>query len=306
MQYYDIQKNWKKVKPVLTSEHARRIIQFCMFDFYNQHPNRGGPSQLFNHGYLPMDSDGCDWRLDVRGRPPEYFKYVCHGKCHWLVDVNLYCANQVCPEENWSIYTSDKHSTVINESKTLLWDMNFKALKIDPDEAFDLATNEEYNSYDLMQGEYLMAHEMFEPILGGEYKITNQGRVWSSYLEDFMKLRETENGYMEIMLNGKHHLVHRLVAGAFLDNEKDLPIVHHKDAIKTNNWIQNLQWVTQKENRNESLKGRWILKGGKPVMVKNVFEFCEKNGYNRTSVTALLDGSHKDLQFCPDDKRPPN
>lgn len=61
------------------------------------------------------------------------------------------------------------------------------------------------------------------------------------------------NGYVLVKLSlngeGKRMLAHRLVARAFL-GEPPTPKhnVHHKDAVRTNNAVENLEWATQAEN----------------------------------------------------------
>lgn len=66
------------------------------------------------------------------------------------------------------------------------------------------------------------------------------------------------NGYLIISLlkNNirKSYYLHRLVAEHFLSNPNKYEKVNHKDFDKKNNNIDNLEWVTQKENVNYSIK----------------------------------------------------
>ena len=61
--------------------------------------------------------------------------------------------------------------------------------------------------------------------------------------------------YLSVVLsNGdrtrKCILVHRLVATAFLPNPNNLPFINHKDENGKNNYVDNLEWCTQKYNCN--------------------------------------------------------
>ena len=59
-------------------------------------------------------------------------------------------------------------------------------------------------------------------------------------------------GYCKVTFydNGvtKHTTVHRVVAEAFLPNIYNKPSINHKDCNKLNNSVDNLEWVTHKEN----------------------------------------------------------
>jgi len=80
------------------------------------------------------------------------------------------------------------------------------------------------------------------------YKITKDGRVWSDK-SNIWKPTSICNGYKYYTLsNNKKMAVHRLVALTFIPNPENKPYVNHIDCDKTNNNIENLEWVTQKEN----------------------------------------------------------
>lgn len=71
------------------------------------------------------------------------------------------------------------------------------------------------------------------------------------------------NGYLIINLvaaNGKRkkELVHRLVAIAFIPNPNHYPEVEHKDRNRTNNSIENLDWVSRSKNCRNTSQNRMI------------------------------------------------
>jgi hypothetical protein len=137
MTYYPFVKNWRKIKKAIND---KRVQDALVKDFNKFTYGRWG--QKFTYGQLPAEFESCDWRFGRSGRHPKYWSYVKHAACHWLVNFNLEVAKIVEPEKNWRILTGACHSTVWDGEQTL-FDMNFSALDINPNEAFAMANEEE-------------------------------------------------------------------------------------------------------------------------------------------------------------------
>jgi hypothetical protein len=72
-----------------------------------------------------------------------------------------------------------------------------------------------------------------------------------------LKMGYYKNWYRSIILvdiNGKRntHKVHRLVAVAFLENPKSYKDINHKNGIKSDNNVSNLEWCTRSKNISHS------------------------------------------------------
>lgn len=94
-------------------------------------------------------------------------------------------------------------------------------------------------------------------------------RIWSHKTKE-MKTYKTSIGYMAIGLhkNGKEKKFkhHRLLALAFIPNPENKPCVDHINGVRDDNNLDNLRWLTQRENLNAFRRDRGvysiITKGG--------------------------------------------
>lgn len=59
-------------------------------------------------------------------------------------------------------------------------------------------------------------------------------------------------GYVYIDLDGKTYLLHRIVASLFLENPENLTDVNHKDGDRSNNNVNNLEWISKSDNQKHA------------------------------------------------------
>jgi hypothetical protein len=89
------------------------------------------------------------------------------------------------------------------------------------------------------------------------YMVSNEGRVKNIKTNKLLKPRFNDRGYISVVLynNGSNHTfrINRLVAMAFIPNPENKPEIDHIDTNPLNNMVENLRWVTHKENMNNPL-----------------------------------------------------
>ncbi len=163
--------------------------------------------------------------------------------------------------------------------------------------------------------------EIWKDIPGyeGYYQVSNKGRV--RCLERYVSRNDgrhglviqrvdpriirpltLKTGYKSVMLHKegktKRTTIHRLVALAFIPNPHNKRTVNHKDGVRTNNNVENLEWCTQSENILHASRVLHTLTfHGKPVRCietgeefRSAKEAARKYGLADTNLSSAIRG----------------
>lgn len=131
------------------------------------------------------------------------------------------------------------------------------------------------------------------------YIIGDDGSVFNTKHGKLKKLKSVKqkNGYylIHFHLNGKSYYrwLHRVVAECYLENKENKPEVNHKDGNKSHNYVDNLEWVTSKENINHAFKTNLRGYGEKAsntvLTTKQVKTICEMLEDNQLTMHEIAD-----------------
>ena len=153
--------------------------------------------------------------------------------------------------------------------------------------------------------------EIWKDIEGfeGLYQVSNLGKVKSlnynhTKKEKILKHGSDRVGYLRVNLckegKRKTYQVHRLVAQAFIPNLENKPQVNHKDEDKTNNKVENLEWMTRRENINYGTRNERCSKPiyGINIRTNEKIEFpstmeAQRNGFDQSHIVDCLKGRNK-------------
>ena len=147
----------------------------------------------------------------------------------------------------------------------------------------------------------------------GLYEVSNTGKVRSlnykgktGYVRE-MCLKKHPDGYRQVQISRQGFnetiCVHRLVAEAFLPNQRGLPQINHIDYDKTNNNVTNLEWCDPSRNTKHSWENptrkrayraekiaQYALDGRLIAIWENCISVKNELGYHQTSIWECCEG----------------
>lgn len=165
-----------------------------------------------------------------------------------------------------------------------------------------------------------------------DYLVYSDGRVWrnprsltrkdgvvrnfkGSWVATRIRNQDCDNGggyeYVDLYFSQRkeYWLVHRLVAKLFIPNPSNLPQVNHKNGIRSDNRVENLEWVTCSENHihalyelNSNRKSKLTQEQMKEVydlrniQNKPLREIADQYGISPKTVSEISKGKRRVLQ----------
>lgn len=135
--------------------------------------------------------------------------------------------------------------------------------------------------------------------------VYSDGRVFSTKRNAFLNPWDDGGGYMRVNLFnngiGKIYKLHRLVAECFIPKIEGKNQVNHKNGIKSDNRVENLEWCNNSENQkhswvmglNKSGHAKLVLDTQTGVFYDSATELAKLIGVNKITLMGHLNGNRK-------------
>ena len=138
------------------------------------------------------------------------------------------------------------------------------------------------------------------------YEINELGEIRSILRGTTPNTAYDKDGYLTVWLlkeKGKllHRRVHRLVAAAFIPNPNGYPEVNHKNHVRDDNRVDNLEWCTTIQNVQDAKGHAVIVKKGEEVVghYPSIMSAAKSIGLSDTMVWYCLKGLYKGARgYC--------
>lgn len=116
------------------------------------------------------------------------------------------------------------------------------------------------------------------------YMVTKDGKIYSKKRNKFLRITyQYKYPSVQLCINGKitTRTIHRLMGLSYLPKVKDKNYVNHINGIKTDNRLENLEWVSPKENSTHAIKNGLYTppKKNRKDLSKEVFQYDLKGNF---------------------------
>ncbi len=136
------------------------------------------------------------------------------------------------------------------------------------------------------------------------YFVSSLGRFRNKKGVIMKNYKPHHSGYIYLRVNINKYALHRLVAQTFIPNLENKPFVNHIDGNKTNNSVNNLEWVTCAENNLHNHKiglikcfkrkvGQYDLEMNEISRFESIKETSHKTQISLSCVKDVLTGKQK-------------